>query len=94
MEIYIFDWMVNDLNLKRNDLIVFAIVFNYRRGEWFNIPHKIISQWAGVTPRAVSRIIQRLCQMGVIEYQVLCNDEVGSYAEFKIPEKIIKKYCK
>ena len=33
MEIKIYDWMVTDLNLKKNELLVFAVIYNYQRGE-------------------------------------------------------------
>lgn len=89
MEIKIYDWMVNDLNLKKNELLVFAVIYNYQRGEWFNVPHKVIAQWVGISTRAISRIIQTLHQNGLIEYKVLCDDEVGCYSAFKIPESLM-----
>lgn len=90
MKLIIHEWMVNDLKLARNELLVFAVIYNYRRGEWFNIPRKVIAQWAGVTPRAITKIIQRLKSIGVIEHQVLRDSEVGTYATFKIPEYICR----
>ena len=90
MKIVIHPWMVTELKLSQNELLVFAVVYNYhyKRSEWFNVPRKIIAQWVGITPRAVSKIIKRLSDIGVIEYQVLCNSEVGKYSAFKIPEFI------
>ena len=86
MKIVIHEWMVTELKLSRNELFAFAVIYNYKHGEWFNVPRKIIAQWVGVTPRAVSKIIKRLSDIGVIEYQVLRDGEVGTYSSYKIPE--------
>lgn len=92
MVIKIYEWMVTDLELTKNDLLVFAVIYNYRREEWFNVPKRVISDWVGITPRRISTIIQKLAEIGVIEYKVLSDKEVGCYAAFKIPETIAENY--
>lgn len=92
MVLKIYEWMVTDLKLTKNELLVFAVIYNYRRGEWFNVPKRIISDWAGITPRGISRIIQRLSELCFIEYKVLIDDEVGCYSVYKISETILEKY--
>lgn len=92
MVIKIYEWMVTDLELTKNDLLVFAVIYNYRREGWFNVPRRVISDWVGITPRGISTIIQKLAEIGVIEYKVLSDKEVGRYAAFKIPETIAENY--
>lgn len=92
MKIIIYEWMVTELHLKRSSLLAFAVIYAYRRGEWFNIPRKIIAEWVGITTRGVSKIIHELANDGIIEYKVLTDDEVGCYGVFKISESILSKY--
>lgn len=92
MKIIVYDWMVCDLHLKRSELLVFAVIYAYRRGEWFNIPRKIIAEWVGITTRGVSKIVHELNENGLIEYKVLTDSEVGCYGAFKISENILSKY--
>lgn len=88
MEIKLYGWMINELNLSRTELLVFATVFSMRQDGWFKVSRKEIHRWVRISPRQISRIIQNLSNIGIIEHRVLCDDETGCYAEFKIPEYI------
>lgn len=62
--IYIEDWMLNKLNLKGNELIVYAVINSHIR---FQEPIQYIADWTGTSKRAVFNILKRLLDKGLIK---------------------------
>lgn len=69
MDIKLYGWMINELNLSRNELLVFATVFSMRHDGWFKVSRKEIHRWVRISPRQISRIIQNLSNIGIIEHR-------------------------
>lgn len=62
--IYIEDWMLNKLNLKGNELIVYAVINSHIR---FQKPVQYIADWTGTSKRAVFNILKSLLDKGLIK---------------------------
>lgn len=62
-------WMLKDLELKGNDLLVYAIIFGFTqmRGNWFCEGLQYLADWTCSTKNGVFKNIQNLLQEGLIE---------------------------
>lgn len=58
----IYRWMINDLELSGNDLLVFAFIYSYSRDgkSTFNSGQTYISEFTGIRRETVNRILSRL----------------------------------
>lgn len=69
-QIHIGGWMINELKLSGNSLIVFALIFSFTNGtndHAFHGSANYIAEWCGVSRRAVMDILKKLVSMGLIE---------------------------
>lgn len=66
--IVITGWMINDLKLSGNDLLVYALIYGFSQdGEsWYTGSRNYIADSLGITPRTVSRLLQSLEEQGFI----------------------------
>lgn len=81
-------WMVEELGLRGNKLIIFAIIWGYTgnfkaqniRNEW-TINYRYIEAWTGLGEYMVDRIISELSNDGLISWDenVVCVED--SYKE-------------
>lgn len=64
-------WMRNKLNLKGNDLLVYAIIYGYSQdGESvFNGSLQYLADWCGATKQGIQKNLKNLLDMGLIEKQ-------------------------
>lgn len=62
-------FMVNDLQLKGNELIVYAVIFGYTQdGEhWFYGTKGYLSEWCGATKGTVGNCLRSLTDKGLVE---------------------------
>lgn len=64
----LYKWMVNDLHLSGNDLVVYAIVYSFcERGNLYVGSREFLAHEAGATKRTIDYTLKRLLEMGVIE---------------------------
>lgn len=77
-------WMRNDLKLSGNELLVYALIYGFsqERNCWCVCSQEYISEWIGVTDRAVRNILTSLIKKGVIRKQ-MSKDEIGSFCMYK-----------
>ncbi len=72
--ITILGWMVNELSLSGNDLICYAVIYGFSQDDNFwEGSQSYLSDWLGVSRRAVADILKRLISNGLIakqEYEV------------------------
>lgn len=62
-------FMVNDLHLKGNELIAYAVIYGFSQdGEsWFTGSRSYIAEWCGASKNTVSRALSKLVDKGLIE---------------------------
>lgn len=63
-DITIQEWMRTQLNLKGNELITYAIIYQQSKESSFSI--KYIAEWLGITKVATFKILKKLLDKGVI----------------------------
>ena len=68
--ITILGWMVNELSLSGNDLICYAVIYGFSQDDKFwDGSQSYLSDWLGVSRRAVVDILKRLISNGLISKQ-------------------------
>lgn len=95
--IVIQDWMITDLNLKSNELIVYAIIYGFSQdGEsTFEGSQKYIAKWCGSSTRTVRNALNSLlekCFIYRIEYKK--NGVVYSAYRARIISKQVEKFSR
>ena len=65
-------WMVTDLNLYGNDLIVYAIIYGFTQDmeHWFEGTIQYMADWCNCTKRGIYKNIDNLIDAGLIEKSV------------------------
>ena len=55
-------WMINELNLKGNELIIFAIIYGFSQitGQTFNGNYQYLADWCNTTKRSAINIVNSL----------------------------------
>ena len=63
------DWMVDELHLKGNDLLAYALIYGFSQDEesFYNGSYAYIMRWLSVDERSAVRILKRLESMGLIK---------------------------
>ncbi len=65
----VFGWMRSGLNLKGNELILYSIIYSFTQGtreHWFMGSHQFLSNWIGVSRRAIIYLLNSLLDKGLI----------------------------
>lgn len=82
-------WMINELNLKGNELLLYAIIYGFSQsgqGEYFG-SQRYISKALKISLPTSNKIINKLLKRGLIEktseshYQVSCGKSVDNNDE-------------
>lgn len=62
-------WMINNLNLKGNELIIYAIIFGFSQieGQLFNGSLQYLADWTNSTKQGVSKNLKSLVDKGLIK---------------------------
>jgi hypothetical protein len=64
----LYKWMVTDLHLSGNDLVVYAIIYSFcERGNLYVGSREFLAHEAGATKRTIDYTLKRLLEMGMIE---------------------------
>lgn len=65
--IIIYDWMVENLQLSGNRLIVYGIIYSFsKKGGWFQGSASYLCKRSGVTERGIRKILKGLREDGLI----------------------------
>lgn len=87
-------WMINELHLKGNDLMVYAIIYGFSQEEnsWFTGSRQYLADWCNSTIRGIQKNLQSLIDKGLIikEDMVINNVKFCKYkavSEFYTGEK-------
>ena len=61
-------WMINDLNLKGNELLIYAIIYGFSQaeGQIFNGSLQYLAEWTNSTKQGVSKNLKSLVEKGFI----------------------------
>lgn len=86
--IHIEAFMINDLNLKGNELLVYAIIYGFSQDgkSHFTGSLQYLADWTNSTKRGVIKVLQKLQQRKVIEKRTFYKNGM-KYCEYKACEK-------
>ena len=76
-------WMITDLNLKGNDLLIYAIIYGFTQDgqQWFEGSRQYLAEWCNSTKKGISKNLDSLTKKGYIikEEQVINNVKFCKY---------------
>ncbi|MFQ6794687.1 MAG: helix-turn-helix domain-containing protein [Thomasclavelia sp.] len=82
-------WMVNELNLKGNSLLIYAIIYGFSQTEeqWYNGSRTYLAEWTNSTPQGVSKCLKKMIDDGILVKREHVINNV-KFCEYKavIPE--------
>ncbi len=84
-------WMVNELNLKGNELIVYAIIYGFSQdGESsFYGSRSYLSKWCNVSLPTIDTALKNLCDKGLIEKNKEIINNVN-FNRYKVSLGVVK----
>ena len=64
-------WMIADLNLKGNELVIYAIIYGFSQieNQSFTGGRKYLADWTNSTTRGIDKCLKSLCEKGLIDRQ-------------------------
>lgn len=66
--IIIYPWMVDELKLTGNRLVIFAIIYGFsRNGDWFQGSISFLCKRSGITEKGVRKVLKGLCEDKLLE---------------------------
>ncbi len=79
--IYVYDWMLKDLNLKRNELIIYAAIYGFMHDNIseFNCSLQFLADCIGSSKNAAKKCISSLVRQKLLEKRVMWVDDVKVY---------------
>ena len=83
-------WMVNELGLKGNELMIYAIIYGFSQtdGQYFTGSQSYLAEWTNATDRSVRNTLSSLIEKGLLEKIDKTINRV-KYCEYKalIPDR-------
>lgn len=83
-------WMVTDLKLKGNSLLIYAIIYGFSQedGQRFTGSRQYLADWTNGTKRGVQQVLNNLIEAGLLDKEVSVVNGVKycSYRANKIPQ--------
>lgn len=70
-------WMVTDLKLKGNDLLIYALIYGFTQDgeQWFEGSRQYLADWCNSTKRGIVKNLQSLVEKGyLLKKDVVIND--------------------
>lgn len=82
-------WMVTDLKLKGNSLLIYAIIYGFSQeeGQRFTGSRQYLADWTNGTKRGVQQVLNNLIETGLLDKEVSVVNGVKycSYRANKVP---------
>ena len=71
-------WMINELDLKGNDLLIYAIIYGFSQteGQYFTGSLSYLADWTNSTKQGVQKNLKNLIDKGLIVKQTINNQVV------------------
>lgn len=81
-------WMVNNLKLTGNDLIIYAIIYGFTQDEeqWFEGSRSYLAGWCNSTKRGIQKNLNRLVESQLILKKEVFNNNV-KFCRYKVNPK-------
>lgn len=78
-------WMIEDLNLGGNELIVYAVIYGFCRDgrNWYQLSQDYVAKWCGITTRGLRKILKSLEERELIRVNYHGKGECSEYMTLK-----------
>lgn len=88
-------FMVNDLHLSGNELIIFAVIHGFSQdGEsWFTGSRGYLADWCQTSRAAISNNLTKLCEKGFIEKRTRIENGV-TFNDYRVAQYLVGDYKK
>jgi hypothetical protein len=89
-------WMITDLDLKGNELLIYAIIYGFSQvsGQAFSGSLQYLADWTNSTKQGVLKALQSLCSRGYLSKSVkfvngvkMCEYRANSYLHILAAKK-------
>ena len=79
-------WMINQLNLKGNDLLVYAIIYGFSQDDdsMFTGGLQYLADWCNSTKRGIEKNINNLIEKGLIQKESYTSENGVKYCNYYI----------
>ena len=82
-------WMVTELNLKGNELLIYACIYGFSQtdDQWFTGSRQYLADWTNSTKQGVQKCLKSLIEKGLLEKKEIFTNGVKfcSYRAKKLP---------
>ena len=74
-------WMINELNLKGNELIIYALIYGFTKDgvSEFRGSRQYMADWTNTSVRSVQNVVNSLVDKGMIEK----NNHINKYGSLE-----------
>ena len=78
-------WMIEDLELGGNELIVYAVIYGFCRdgSNWYKLSQDYVAKWCGITTRGLRKILKSLEEKGFLKIKYHGKGECSEYMTIK-----------
>ena len=85
----IYEWMLSELKLKGNELLIYAIIYNfYANNQEFNRNHAYLANMSNSTKHGVINSIKKLISKGLIKKEEFFINKI-KLCKYQIIEEVI-----
>lgn len=86
-------FMRNELNLKGNELLAYAVIYGFTQNgeDWFTGSRSYLSDWLGVSKKTVTNVLQSLTENGLIERRETVRNEV-TFVDYRATSLVGKNF--
>lgn len=83
-------WMINELGLKGNELMCYAIIYGFSQttGQDFTGSYQYLADWCNIDRRSVIRVINNLLSKGLIVKVIETNKKGEQKIVLTVPEVV------
>lgn len=90
--IIIYPWMVEELKLTGNRLVIFAIIYGFsRNGDWFQGSISFLRKRSGMVEKSVRNVLKGLCDDRLVEKRERPHKGM-KYVDYRVPVTLGKNY--
>lgn len=82
-------WMIEELGLKGNDLLVYALIYRFSTDEretgdqWFYGSRNYLAEWTKSTKRGIAKNLENLLKRGLIEQRTVVHEGIR-YCHYRV----------
>lgn len=87
-------WMISELNLKGNDLLIYAIIYGFSQceGQYFTGSLSYLAEWTNSSKQGVQKNLKNLIDKGLIQ-KLTINEQIVYTTQLSIDSPSVQLSC-